>query len=138
MIHKQIQADMIQAMKDKRADDKEVLSFLLSKIKNKAIDLKVEELPDSDSIQLIQKFVKSLEEERDSLQKANRLTQANKLNNQIKLIGKYLPQQIGKEEIREIINNLQDKSVPFVMKYFKENYLGKVDMKLVNQILKEI
>ena len=138
MIHKQIKEDMIQAMKEKRTEDKEVLSFLLSKIKNKAIDLKVEELSDVDAIQLIQKFVKSLEEERDALQKAGRHIQARTISNQIAVVVKYLPLQMNEGEIKSIISDLPDKSIPAVMKHFKENYSGKVDMKLVNKVVREL
>ena len=45
---------------------------------------------------------------------------------------------MGKDEIKEIINSLPDKSIPFVMKHFKANYNGKVDMRLVQEALKEI
>jgi hypothetical protein len=41
-----------------------------------------------------------------------------------------------REEIREIISTLDDKSMPSVMKHFKTNYQGKVDMKLVSNIAK--
>ena len=38
------------------------------------------------------------------------------------------------EEIKNIIANMDDKSIPSVMKHFKANYAGKVDMSLVNKI----
>ena len=41
-------------------------------------------------------------------------------------------------EIKNIILSLDDKSIPSVMKHFKQNYLGKVDMSLVSKTLKEI
>lgn len=129
---------MIKAMKEKRTEDKEVLSFLLSKIKNKAIDLRVEDLPDIDTIQVIQKFVKGLEEEKESLQRAGRSLQAKTISNQINVVNKYLPSQMGEKEIKAIIENLPDKTIPFVMKHFKENYSGRVDMKLVNKIVREL
>ena len=43
-----------------------------------------------------------------------------------------------KEEIRDIINSLEDKSVPSVMKHFKMNYAGSVDMSLVNSVLRSL
>ena len=46
----------------------------------------------------------------------------------------YLPKQLTKEEIIEEINKLDDKSIPSIMKHFKANFMGKVDMSLVNQI----
>ena len=43
MLQEKVQAELIRAMKNNDAIDKEVLSFLLSKIKNKAIELKLQE-----------------------------------------------------------------------------------------------
>ena len=43
---------------------------------------------------------------------------------------------IGIYEIKEIINGLEDKSIGAVMKHFKANYQGKVDMKMVGEALK--
>ena len=40
-------------------------------------------------------------------------------------------------EIRKIISEIPDKSIPTVMKYFKQNYSGKVDLSLVSKILKD-
>ena len=45
---------------------------------------------------------------------------------------------LTKEEIKEIICSLNDKSVPTVMKHFKANYNGKVDMRIVQEVLKEV
>ena len=41
------------------------------------------------------------------------------------------------EEIKNIISSLEDKSMPNIMKHFKQNYLGKCDMKLVNKLANE-
>ena len=41
---------------------------------------------------------------------------------------------LSEEEIKNIIAGLDDKSLPAVMKHFKANYAGKVDMGLVNKI----
>ena len=49
----------------------------------------------------------------------------------------YLPAKLTEEEIKEIINSLEDKSMPNIMKHFKLNYLGKCDMKLVNKLANE-
>ena len=48
-----------------------------------------------------------------------------------------IAQVTDEEEIKEIINSLEDKSMPSIMKHFKQNYLGKCDMKLVNKLANE-
>ena len=41
---------------------------------------------------------------------------------------------MSEDEIKAEINKLEDKSIPSVMKHFKANFAGKVDMSLVNKI----
>jgi uncharacterized protein YqeY len=50
------------------------------------------------------------------------------------LIAKYLPKMLTEDEIRAIISSMEDKSIPAVMKKFKTEYTGKVDMGVVNKI----
>ena len=133
-IFTQIKADMIAALKDKRTEDKEVLSLVISKLKNKAIDMHVDILPDVESIAIIQKFIKELDDDIVNYEKANRPAVVLTLKRQQALIKTYLPEMLSEDEIRNIINGLDDKSIPSVMKFFKTNYAGKVDMKLVNQL----
>ena len=45
---------------------------------------------------------------------------------------------MDKEEIKNIINSLPDKTIPTVMKHFKTNYAGKVDMREVQEDLKSL
>ena len=45
---------------------------------------------------------------------------------------------LSAEEIKVIIDGLEDKSIPSVMKHFKANYNGQVDMRLVQEVLKEL
>jgi len=41
---------------------------------------------------------------------------------------------LSEDEIRNEIEKLTDKSIPSIMKHFKANFNGKVDMGLVNKI----
>ena len=45
---------------------------------------------------------------------------------------------LSEDEIRKEIDSLEDKSIPSIMKHFKVNFQGKVDMALVNKIAKSI
>ena len=53
-------------------------------------------------------------------------------------ISVFLPKMLSEAEIRDIIAKLDDKSIPSIMKYFKANYDGKVDMGLVNKIARSL
>lgn len=96
------------------------------------------ELTDADVTNAIRKAMKELKEEREGFIKANRTEEVDSLTNQITAVEAYLPKQLTAEQIKEIILSLEDKSVPSVMRHFKANYPGTVDMKLVGEILKSI
>lgn len=114
--------------------DKEVLGITYNELNKKAIDTRVNVLDDATSIAIIKKVAKQLDEEREYNIKANRTERANELEYQKNLILAYLPKQMSEQEILDIINTLEDKSMPSIMKHFKTNYQGKVDMGLVSKL----
>lgn len=139
MLFQEIYNSLIQARKNHQELEKSILALLYSNLKNKAIELRVEELADADTISVIKKLNKQLDEEIQSLAPIRATSEKaeakiNELVEQKKLIEKYLPKQLSEDEIRTIFNSLEDKSIPSVMKYFKTNYNGLVDMALVSKI----
>ena len=44
---------------------------------------------------------------------------------------------LSREEIAKIIAGLDDKSIPNVMKYFKANYNGQCDLRVVQDVLRQ-
>ena len=138
MLQNKIQKDMMVAWKAKDTATKDTLSFLLSRIKNKGIDLKMSEIPDAEVLIIIQKLIKELEDEKSSFEKAGYTDKVNSLTSQIEIVKQYLPKQLTEAEIKSEIEKLEDKSIPSIMKYFKVNFSGKVDMSLVNRIARNI
>lgn len=136
MISVNVHQDMINAMKNKDKLKKDVLSLLYSKLKNKSIELKQLPLEDTESIKIVQKFIKELDDEIVLNIKVNRNETADNLKLQKEFILKYLPKMLSESEIKVEIETLVDKSLPAVMKHFKMNFNGKVDMSLVNKIAK--
>lgn len=139
MIFDDLQKANIQTMKDHDKVAHEIISLVFGKAKNTAIDKGYADrkLPDNECLVLIQKFIKELEEEKLSFEKAGREETVLKLKTQQEILSNYLPKQLTEDEIREEIKRLDDKSVPSVMKYFKANFQGKCDMGLVSKVLKE-
>ena len=45
---------------------------------------------------------------------------------------------LDENEIKTIILSLPDHNIPTVMKHFKQNYAGKVDMAKVSSVLKTL
>ena len=138
MLIDQIKKDNIQAMKDRDTTKRAILSVVITKYNNLAIELKGknQEATDADMLAVIQKTVKELNDEAANFVKINRHTEAAEIMQQLAYIHNYLPKQLDEEEIRAEINKLEDKSISNIMKYFKTNYNGQVDMSLVSKIAK--
>lgn len=139
MILDEIKSANIEALKNKDTISRSIYSVVLNKIKLEEIKKreKGEPLVDADVVQILQKTIKELDEEKENYEKVNNTVEVENIKTQISILKSYLPQMMSKDEIRAIINSLEDKSIGFVMKYFKTNYLGKCDMRDVSEIQKE-
>ena len=138
MIYDDIKKDNVLAMKEHNTLARAIYGVVMNKMLLASIELKKDnkELTDIDSIQILQKTIKELEEEKQNYIKANNTIEASNIDTQKEIISKYLPQMLSADEIKDIIATIEDKSVPNVMKYFKANYAGKVDMSLVSKVLR--
>ena len=136
MIIDEIKKDNVQAMKDKNALARAIYGVVMNKVMLLNIEFKKDgkELQDADVVQILQKTIKELTEERENYLKAGNTAQVEEINAQKAILEKYLPQMMSEDEIRSIIANMEDKSMPSIMKHFKANFAGKVDMQLVNKI----
>ena len=127
----------MQEMKARNADAVTGLNVVIAKLMLLEKSGKGE-ITDADVNQAIQKSIKELQEEKEGFAKAGRAESVASLEAQIKAVQAYLPKQLSAEEIKDIILGLDDKSVPSVMRYFKEKYQGQVDMKEVSVVLKSL
>ena len=139
MIEEQIKKANIEAMKNKDTIARAFYSVLMNKIMLEKINKreKGQEITDADVSNIIQKMIKELNDEKDNFAKAGRSEEVEHLEKQIEIAKTYLPKMLSREEIKAEINKLADKSIPVVMKHFKENFNGQVDMRLVQEVLKE-
>ena len=128
----------IDAMKAHDKDAVTALNAVINKLMLAGIEKKAagETMGDEDVVRIFQKTINELKEEREGFVKAGREETVLSLDNQIATVEKYLPKMLSEEEIAAIINGLDDKSTPAVMKHFKAEYAGKVDMRLVGTVLK--
>lgn len=140
MIIDEIKKDNVQAMKDKNALARAIYGVVMNKVLLAGIEAKKDgkELADSDVVQILQKTIKELTEEKENYIKAGNATEAENIEAQKKIIEKYLPQMMSENEIKAEISKLEDKSIPSVMKHFKANFAGKVDMGLVNRVARSL
>lgn len=103
------------------------------------------EIPESVELTLLQKLVKQRRESADIYAAANREDLAKIERFEASIIEKYLPQQMGEEEltekIRQIIVQTQATSIKDmgkVMGAASKELAGKADNKMVSEIVKKI
>lgn len=139
MVFDDLKKANIEAMKAHDQNARGVYSVLINKCMLKSVELKAknQELTDADTLSLINKTIKELDEEYETYKKASRDEQAAVIAYQKSLLEKYLPKLMSEEEIEAEITKLEDKSLKNVMVYFKKNFAGKCDMKLVSAIAKK-
>ena len=140
MILEEINKANVQAFKDKNALVKDVISVIKSRAKLLEVEKRVkgETLADADMANLIQKLIKELAEAVENYKKVNNIEEVEYIQKQIDFCKGFLPKTLSKEEIKTIILSLEDRSVPTVMKHFKANYAGAVDMRDVQEVLKSL
>ena len=140
MLIDELKAANIQAMKDRNQTSRAVLSVVLTRYKLQEVELKSQgkEIGDAELLSIIQKVLKELSDEKEGYLRVNNQERADNIAKQEEVLSSYLPKQLSEEEIKTIILSLEDKSVPSVMKHFKMNYAGQVDMSLVNKVLRSL
>ena len=139
MILDEIKKANMLALKEKNATARAIYSVVMTKgmletVKKREKD---EELTDADMVQILQKTIKELTYEKESYEKAVKTEQALEIEKQKEIISAYLPKMLSDDEISEIIEKQEDKTIPNIMKFFKTNYAGKVDMGRVSVVLKK-
>ncbi|MDD4532824.1 MAG: GatB/YqeY domain-containing protein [Bacilli bacterium] len=130
----------ILAMKSKDKNARACLSVVINKymllnIENRKNNI---ETTDADVVKVIQKVIKELQDEKKMFLEGNREDSAKGSQYQIDFLTKYLPKMMSEEEIRKIIDGLEDKSMKNVMTTFKKDYAGQVDMSLVSKIVRSL
>lgn len=136
MILDEIKKANVQAMKEHDSVARAIYGVVMNKAMLASIELKKDgkEFSDQDMIKILQKTIKELDEELENYIKVGNQTEADNIRHQSELISIYLPQMMSEDEIRGEIEKLSDRSIPSVMRHFKENFAGKVDMSIVSKI----
>lgn len=138
-LQKTISEDMLNSMRAKLKEETSTLRMLIAAIKNKSIELK-KDLSDSEVLDVIQKEVKKLDQEIDSIKKAGRDTYS--VENQKLILQSYLPKQLTEIEVHSIVSDQMNemgieskKEKGKLMKAISSKYQGQVDMRMVGQVV---
>lgn len=143
-LYEQITLDMKEAMKSQDKDTLSTIRLLKSAIDLSKINNKLDSVSDDLVIEVASRQVKQHNESIVQFRDANRDDLADKLVKEIEIITRYLPKQLSKEEIIEVIDDIFNDVVPLskkdmgrVMKEANSRLKGKADFKLVSEIVNQ-
>lgn len=137
-----VRGEMMAAMKAKDKERKNVLSSLLTALKNAQID-KREELTEAEEDQVVLKLIKQSKETLE-MTPADRQDIIDECNYTIKVLEEYAPEMMDENKIKEVIDGvLKELSIDKpsasdkgkIMKVLMPKVKGKADGSLVNQVL---
>lgn len=138
-----LEKDMIEAMKNKDKDRLTVIRMVKASLKQEQIDHK-KEINDDLLIDVVNKQIKMRKDSISEFEKGNRQDLIEKTKAEINVLLAYLPEQLSKEEVLKIIDEIfkevnpeGPKDMGKVMGLAQGKLKGKVDMKEVSTIIRE-
>ena len=136
---KKIESDIKSAQKTQAAERLSTLRLVLAQIQNRRIELR-RDLEDAEVEQVLQREIKKRKEASQLYEQGNRPELAKKENEEIKVIGEYLPPPITPAAIeyavKEIISS-GEKDFGKVMRLVKDKLGGGVDGKELSEVVKK-
>lgn len=141
MLLEKIQEDLKSAMKDKREKELGAIRMLIAAVKNEEIAKRPKALEEADVAAVIKREIKKLKDGAEQFRQGGREDLAAQYEEEMKILGKYLPEEIGEEGIRRIVKaklaEATDKNFGVIMKQVMAELKGKADGALVSKIVKE-
>lgn len=140
----QIDKDVKQALKAGEKERTTVLRGLKSELKYRRID-KGDDLTEDDVIFVLAGCAKKVRESLEQFRQGGREDLVSKAQFELDIIHKYLPKQLTKEELRQIIELAIEETgadspskIGLVMKAVMPKVRGKANGKTVNRLVSEI
>ena len=147
-IREKVSKNLKDAMIKKDTNLIRTLRLIIAAIKDRDIISKSKgqdsEVGDKEIILLLQAMIKQRNGSIELYLKGNRVDLAKKEEDEIKIISNFLPSQLSKQEIDEVIiktiklsevNSIKD--IGKVIKTIKEQYDGRMDFGYVSKVVKE-
>ena len=130
------------AMKSQDRLRMETIRSLLSEIQYEEMNKSLDELPESDSVLVLQRELKKRQEAIGFEEQANRQDAKAKLQSEIAIIETFLPKQLGSDDLERILVEFKTSTpgaaLNGAMKFLKEKYAGQYDGKSASEIAKRV
>ena len=138
-----IEENVKTSMKERNKERTLTLRLAISEFKKEEIDKKIV-LTDEDALRILQRMIKQRKESISQFVDAGRTELAEKEEKEISILQDFLPEQLGEEEIRELVTEAisateasEPADIGKVMGALKSKIKGNADMGLVSRIVKE-
>ena len=139
-----LRKDMFQASKDGDVNKSDILKMALASIKNAQIEVE-EELSDTDIEKILRKEVKKVKDSIEQFEKMGREDLLSKEKSQLEVLESYLPELMGEDEVRKVVEKKIDelgakdmKDMSKVMGVVMKELDGKTDGNTVKNIVQEL
>lgn len=139
----QIKSDSVKAFKARDKAKDSTLRLLISELEKEKVQNKFSEIGDLSSeqvLEVINRQIKKLQKEKEAYLEVGRDTE--KQDAELEVLKVYLPKQLNEDEIRKEVTHAVElvhrNEIKNPMQYLGQKLKGKADMKLVQQIVKEI
>jgi uncharacterized protein YqeY len=136
-----INDDLKTAMKNKAELKLSVLRMMKSKVLN--VNARGD-LPEAEVIKIITKYSKELKESAEEFRKVGRAVDADRVDQELKIVQQYLPKELSSEEVKALVQQAITetgaatiKDMGNVMKATLAKQPG-IDGKLVSQFVREL
>ena len=141
---KQIEKDMMEALKNQEKEKAGVLRLLISKCKNKSIELG-HDLSDQEVVKVLQTAAKQHKESIKMYKEGNRDDLVNAEMNELQFVESYLPAMMDEKDVRSLIEGVvqevgatQMSDFGKVMPQVMKKGAGKIDGNIAQSIVKEL
>lgn len=145
MLEKQINEDLMSAVKDKNSAKVDALRLIKSNIQLEQTNGSLHELTDEQIIKIIQKLSRQMEETSDMYKNAGKDVMAKLHLDQKVYMDYYLPKMLTEDQLRVIVDDIIShngfssiKDMKSIMSILASNYPGQYDGKVAGKIIKEM
>lgn len=142
-VRQQMEADLKTAMKERDTETRDALRFVISAFKYAEIDARGE-LSDDEQQKVLRQQVKQRQDSIEQFRAGNRQDLVDKEEAQLRVLERYLPQQMSDDELATFVANgiaetgaAGPKDMGKVMGYLNKLTDGRVDGRRLSSAVKE-
>ena len=106
LLKDQLKKESVEALKAGNKKKVGMLRYLVSLLDKKEMQLPPGQMKSGDELAVLKKELKNKEESREMFEKAKRAELVAEVEEEIVLVKKYLPQEMGEDELKKIIDEV--------------------------------